>query len=217
MSPVVPRDIVVGRAGGGFHRLRLRPCTRVDVRQLTGVWAPALELGPAGWLDREWSWGGLDASDQLAFDVNPVCWVLADEAEPDASGDVLGILVTTGVIDPGLALLDTAQIGTGGVVWVEYIAIAPSIRPDCPVRECRQVLLKGLGPSLMAAAIQRSLALGCEGRVGLHAEGDGAKRTYKEKWGMQELPEANHPAGGRFPVFFGSATWARTFMEQRKA
>jgi hypothetical protein len=179
------------------------------------VWAPILDRGPRTWLDRDWSWETLDASDQLAFDVDPEWLVLADEVEPDSKGDILGILVTTGPIAPTDASLDIGTIGDGSLAWVEYIAIAPSVRPDCPALDRRGIMLKRVGAQLMLAAIKRSRSLGCDGRLGLHAEGDVAKRAYGA-WNMQELPEALHPAGGSFPVFFGSADWARDFTERRK-
>lgn len=193
----------------------LRPCTAVDVDALVEVWAPILEIGPRSWLDRDWMWETLDAADQVAFDASPACLVLADEVEEGAPRDLLGVLVTTGPITPSRAKLDTASVGEGGIVWVEYVAIAPGLRPHCPAQHRRAGGLKGVGTQLMIAAIRRSEELGCEGRVGLHAEGEDSRRKYQD-WGMEELAEAPHPAGGRFPVFFGSAAWARGFMERRR-
>jgi hypothetical protein len=42
--------------------------------------------------------------------------------------------------------------------------------------------------------------LGFQRRIGLHAEGDGARETYTTKWGMRDLGEAVHRAGGAYPV-----------------
>jgi hypothetical protein len=211
---VAARDVLVARNGGGVHRLRIRACTTADRRVLVAVWAPILDRGPRTWLDRDWSWEALDTQDPLAFDVDPEWLVLADEVEPDAKGDILGTLMTTGPITPTDASLDVATIGDGSLAWVEYIAIAPSIRPDCPTLDRREIMLKRVGAQLMVAAIKRSRSLGCDGRIGLHAEGDVAKHVYSA-WERQELPEAAHPAGGSYPVFFGSADWARDFAERR--
>jgi len=192
----------------------LRLCTPADKRVLVEVWAPILDRGPQEWLDRDWTWNALHAPDQLAFNVAPEWLVLADEVEPDAKGDLIGALVTTGPLSPPDASLDIKTVGDETFAWVEYVAIAPSIRKNCPALDRRKVLLKGVGSQLMMAAIRRSQSLGCNGRVGLHAEGAVAKEAYRA-WNMQELPEAPHPAGGRFPVFFGSADWALKFAERR--
>lgn len=162
-------------------------------------------------------WDGLDAPGQVAFPLSPAEWIVAaDEVETDARGDLLGVLVTTGPIMPAPPALDPAAFGGAQVVWVEYIAIAPSVREDCPEEDRRDVLLMGIGYQLMLAAITRSEQLGCEGRIGLHAEGRGATKKYKDRWKMIELPAAPHPADGKIlPVFFGSDTWARTFKAKR--
>jgi GNAT superfamily N-acetyltransferase len=212
---VVSRDVFVVAADGGNHRLQLRTCVPADVDVFLGIWAPMLERGPKQWLDRGWSWEKLDAADQLAFDASPEWLVLADEVEEGAPRDLLGVLVTTGPITPAVASLDVGTVGEGGIVWVEYVAIAPAIRGDCPALDRRGVRLKGVGAQLMLAAIQRSKELGCRGRVGLHAEGEVARRAYND-WEMDELRDAPHPTGGFFPVFFGSADWALGFTGRGK-
>jgi hypothetical protein len=173
-----------------------------------------LERGPSEWLDRDWCWNGLDAADQLAFKVLPEWLVVADEVEADAQHDLLGVLVTTGPIAPSHAALDPAVVGSARMMWVEYIAIAPSVRDECPEQDRRGMVLKGVGQQLMLAAILRSERMGCDGRIGLHAEGDKAIHTYRERWKMHELPEAPHPTGGSFPIFFGSAEWAQEFRSK---
>lgn len=178
-------------------------------------WAVALERGPSGWVGRGWRWGRLDAPDELAFKVDPEWIVAADEVEADALRDILGVLVTTGPITPAPPWLDPSVVGSARLVWVEYIAIAPSIRDDCPDGDRRGMVLKGIGTQLMLAAITRSERLGCEGRVGLHAEGEKARSTYT-KWKMREFPEAPHPAGDSFPIFVGSAEWAQAFKVKFK-
>jgi hypothetical protein len=64
----------------------------------------------------------------------------------------------------------------------------------------------------MLCAIARSVELNCNGRIGLHAEGTVAQAIY-QKWRMRLLPDAPHPTGGTFPVFFGDAAWARDFQK----
>ncbi len=210
---VTVRHVLMLRDDGCTHRVSLRLCTPTDKRVLVEAWAPILDRGPRAWLDRGWSWVALDAPDQLAFNVDPEWLVLADDVELDAKGDLIGTLVTTGPISPADASLKTESIGDEDLVWVEYVAIAPSLRKNCPDLDRRKVLLKPVGSQLMIAAIRRSESVGCDGRVGLHAEGAVAEETY-EAWGMQRLPAAPHPAGGAFPVFFGSADWAQGFIKK---
>jgi len=209
------RDAFVARADKTPYQVRTRTCTAADARALDVSWTPVFERGPRSWLDRDWRRGGLDAPTELAFRVNPAWAVMTDEVEPDAQGDLLGVLVTTGPIAVRTAGLDVEVVGEEPVVWVEYIAIAPGLRPDCPPLDQRKILLKGVGPALMLCAIERSIALGCNGRIGLHAEGPVAQAAYL-KWKMRPLPEAPHPAGGSFPVFLGDADWAREFRSERE-
>jgi GNAT superfamily N-acetyltransferase len=212
---VINWDVLVIAEGGRPYRLRLRDCTAADVDALQGVWEPILERGPRHWLDRDWHWDRLDAAEELAFDVDPEWLVLADDVEQAGARDLLGVLVTTGPVTPAQASLEAAVVGDGGIVWVEYVAIAPSIRDDCPTLDRRSAQLKGVGAQLMMAAIERSKDLGCAGRVGLHAEGEVAVRAYT-KWEMLKFPDASHPTGGRFPVFFGDAAWAKDFDARRR-
>jgi hypothetical protein len=210
---VTIQHVLLLRSDEGTHRASLRPCTPADKRVLVEVWAPLLDRGPRGWLDREWRWDALDAPNQLAFNVDPEWFVLADEVEPDSRGDLIGTVVTTGPISPADASLDIKTVGTESVVWVEYVAMAPSNRKNCPDADRWKVLLKPVGWHLMIAAIRRSQRLGCNGRIGLHAEGEVAEQTYLG-WKMQKLPDAPHPAGGAYPIFFGSAKWAQEFMKR---
>lgn len=204
------REAFVARADRTPYRVRLRACTSADRRTLDVTWAPVLDRGPRAWLDRDWAWSALDALEELAFDVNPEWIVAVDAVEPGALGDILGTLVTTGPIPAEQTGIALELVGTEPLVWVEYIAIAPSLRPDCPPPDRRASPLKGLGPVLMFHAIERSRALGCDGRIGLHAEGPVAQAAYL-KWKMRLLPDAPHPTGGNFPVFLGDAEWARNF------
>jgi hypothetical protein len=207
---MIARDALVVRSDGLRHRVRLRTCTTGDVRVLCTTWPPVFDQGPAEWLDREWRWDALDDPEQLAFRESLEWIVAVDEAEAGAEGGVLGVLVTTGAITVAEAALDPAVVGERPLVWVEYIAISPTLRPECPPFDRRQPLLKGVGRTLMLCAIERSVGLGCDGRIGLHAEGAGARDTYL-RWKKQNLPDAPHPAGGTYPVFFGDADWARGF------
>lgn len=206
----MPHDALIVRADRTPYRVRVRRCTASDARALDLGWPPILERGPRTWLDRQWSWGALDAPEELAFDEDPEWIVAVDEVEEGASGDHLGVLVTTGPIAVQAAGLDASVVGAEPVVWVEYIAIAPTLRPDCPPLDRRKIQLKGVGQALMLHAIERSVALECQGRIGLHAEGPVAQAAYL-KWKMRPLPEAPHPTGGMFPVFFGDADWAKSF------
>lgn len=137
--------------------------------------------------------------------------MLADEVESTARGELFGVLVTTGPATAKQAGIDMLPGMDGELIWVEYIAIAPSLRPDCPAPYRRKPRVKGVGPQLMRAAIARSEALGLSGRIGLHAEGDGARETYTTKWNMRYLGEAIHRAGGAYPVCCGDAAWAAQF------
>lgn len=205
------RDVPVVRSDRSICVVRVRACVGRDVRRIDATWLPLFERGPASWLDREWRWDALDDAGELAFAVQPEWAIVVDEVGPEATGDVLGVLVTTGPVDVVTAALDPAEVGEQPLLWLEYIAIAPTIRPDCPAPDRRPIVLKGLGRVLMARAIERSRALGCDGRIGLHAEGEVAFRTYAEQWRMRQLADARHPTGGTFPVFFGDADWARGF------
>lgn len=188
------------------YRVRLRPGSAKDRTSLMATWGPVFRRGPDEWLDRGWPWDELGIA-ELAFSANPEWVVLADEVEGAARGDLLGVLVTTAPITAEEAALDDPAAASGALLWVEYIAIAPSLRKGCPDHDQRRPFLKGVGPRLMIAAIARSRALGLDGRVGLHAEGDTACDAYV-KWEMRKLGTAIHPAGGSYPVFLGDTAWA---------
>lgn len=195
---------------GEAYKARLRRGTSTDRTALEKSWVPTLEGGPSYWLDREWPWSTFGTSD-LHLDLNPEWLVLADELEPEASGELFGVLVTTGPATVEQAGIQELLEAENALLWVEYIAIAPSLRPDCPLHRRRKPCVKVVGPQLMRAAIARSEALGQSGRIGLHAEGDGARETYTAKWRMRFLGNAEHRAGGAYPVCFGDAEWAAQF------
>jgi hypothetical protein len=200
---------------GGAYRARFRMGTAADRRALVGSWLPMLARGPAHWLDREWPWDTFGA-DELHGDLNPEWLVLADELEQGASGELFGVLVTTGPMSARHAGIEHLLAVDGGFFWVEYIAVAPSLRKNCPLPLRRRPWLRVVGPSLMKAAIARSKALGMEGRLGLHAEGELARLTYgAENWNMDYLGEAAHRAGDAYPVYFGDAAWAVEFCAER--
>jgi hypothetical protein len=208
-------EVQLADEGGQPYRAILRPGTEEDRRRLVRSWGPLLSRGPDEWLDREWLWEEFGIA-ELAFpDRNPEWLVIADEVELQrgARGDVLGVLVTTVPITATDAALADPAAAAAALLWVEYIANAPSLRRDCPERDRR--VLKGVGWRLMLAAIARSEAMGLGGRIGLHAEGTVAYKAYKS-WDMRELPEAPHPAGGNFPVFFGDAAWACEYRARRQ-
>jgi hypothetical protein len=198
-------EVTLQDEGKSPYRALIRPGDAKDRARLTRSWGPVLERGPERWLDREWRWSELGSA-ELAFSRNPELLVLSDEIELGARGDLLGILVTTAPITPQEAALDAATV-SGPLLWVEYIAIAPSLRTDCPAGDRRSPVLKGVGIRLMIAAIGRSRAMGLGGRVGLHAEGALACDTYV-RWEMRQLEPAIHPAGGSYPVFLGDDAWA---------
>lgn len=200
---------------GQPYRALMRWGTAADRRHLVKTWVPVLDAGPEHWLDRDWPWGtfGEGEGGELAFpSSNPEWLVLADEVAPDARGDLLGVLVTTVPVTAADAALTDEVAASAAMVWVEYIANAPSLRGrDCPQPFRRAPFLKGIGVRLMLEAIKRSEGMGLSGRVGLHAEGTLAYDTYSTRWKMRELGKATHPAGGEFPVFFGDATWAAKY------
>ena len=204
---------VLSTETGDAYQARLRLGTPMDRIALVASWGPTLERGPVHWQDREWPWRTFGATD-LHLDVKPQWLVLADEVEPTARGELFGVLVTTGPSTANQAGISDLLEMDSELIWVEYIAIAPSLRPDCPAPYRRKPRVKGIGPRLMRAAIARSEALGLSGRIGLHAEGDGARETYKTKWGMRDLGEAVHRAGGAYPVCFGDAAWAAQFCSE---
>jgi len=207
-------EVQLADESGQPYRALIRPGTERDRRHLVKSWRPVLSRGPEHWLDREWAWEQFGAA-ELAFPNNPEWLVLTDELEREARGDVLGVLVTTVPVSAAEAALTDRAAAAQAMLWVEYIAIAPSLRkPDCPPQDRRVPFLKAIGVRLMLAAIMRSEVMQLGGRIGLHAEGTIAYETYT-RWNMRELGKALHPAGGRFPVFFGDATWAREYREQR--
>lgn len=187
------------------YRALLRRGNARDRARLIKSWGPVLERGPEQWLDRDWPWGALGIDD-LAFNETPELLVLSDELEGSARGDLLGVLVTTAPVTAQEAALDAA-IASGPLLWVEYIAIAPSLRRDCPEHDRRVPILKGVGARLMIAAIARSRSMGLGGRLALHAEGAVACDAY-DSWEMRQLGPAIHPAGGSYPVFLGDDAWA---------
>lgn len=207
-------EVTLADEGGHPYRVCIRPGNAKDRDGLVKSWGPVLNRGPEQWLDRDWPWEEFGIA-ELAFSVaNPEWLMLADEIEADARGDGLGVLVTTAPVTAQEAGLNDATAASGALLWVEYIAIAPSLRRDCPQRDRRVPFLKGVGFRLMVAAIERSVAMGLGGRLGLHAEGSVACSAYKN-WNMRELGPVIHPAGGEFPVFFGDAAWATAYLMKR--
>jgi hypothetical protein len=205
------RQVELITGTGAAYGACLRLGTPKDRTTLEKSWLPTLERGPATWLDRDWPWPTFGTSD-LHLDENPEWLVIADELGPTPSGELLGVLVTTGPATAQKVGIDELlEMNGNSMMWVEYIAIAPSLRPDCPARYRRKSPVKAVGPQLMRAAIARSEALGNGGRIGLHAEGDGARDTYTVKWRMRGLGNATHRAGGAYPVCFGDAAWAAEF------
>ena len=207
----MPRQVEIITGTGTAYPACLRPGTPADRTELEKAWLPLLERGPATWLDREWPWRTFGLSD-LHFDENAEWLVIADELGTTPSGEFFGVLVTTGPATAQQVGIDELlEMDGESMMWVEYIAIAPSLRRDCPAQFRRKSLVKAVGPQLMRAAISRSEALGCGGRICLHAEGDDARETYTTKWRMRGLGYATHRVGGAYPVCFGDAGWAAEF------
>ncbi|MEP7123069.1 MAG: hypothetical protein ABJE95_19230 [Byssovorax sp.] len=202
------RQVEIVTETGIAYQACLRSGTSADRADLEKLWLPMLERGPETWLDRDWPWRTFGISD-LHLDENSDWLVLADELEAGASGELFGVLVTTGPATTQQLGLDALLPANHRLLWLEYVAIGPSIRPDCPSRDRRQQRVKGVGRQLMCAAIDRSFDLGVDGKIGLHAEGPSA--NVYTGWGMRRIGNAAHRAGGSFPVFFGDATWAAGF------
>lgn len=209
-APGVAQEAFIADSSGRPYRVEIGLCSVVERRRLAASWGSILAGGPAIWLDRDWNWDQLDALDQLAFAIDPEWLVMRDVIEPGALRDFLGVLVTTGPVPTAAAGLESGIVGGESVLWVEYLAIAPSIRANCPAASRREPSVKAVGQALMRVAIERSLRLGCNGRIALHAEGSVATSAYA-KWGMASLGDRPHPTGGSFPVCFGSADWANGF------
>lgn len=210
-------EVQLADEGKEPYRALIRPGTVADRAALVRHWAPVLTRGPSTWLDRDWPWETFGETD-LAFDCNPEWLVLVDELASEARGDVLGVLVTTVPVSAREASLDDPSAAPSTLLWLEYIAIAPGLRPDCPARDRRSPVLKGVGVQLMLRAICRSEDQGLGGQLALHAEGEVACSTYG-RWKMRPFGDAAHPAGGRFPVFLGDSAWAQQFradMERRQ-
>lgn len=208
----MPEEVEIITAAGAAYRARIRLGTASDRRTIVQSWVPVLDRGPSHWLDRDWPWETFGDGD-LHIDLSPEWLVIADEIEAEPSGEIFGVLVTTGPTTARQAGIGELPGMAGeSMLWVEYIAIAPTIRlPDCSLLDRRKTHVKAVGPQLMRAAIARSGALGAGGRIGLHAEGDGARETYTKRWDMRDLGEATHRAGGAYPVCFGDAAWAAKF------
>ncbi len=196
---------------GATYRALLRPGTPADRVALVKSWAPLLERESAIWLDWEWPWKTFGTSD-LHLDQNPEWLVITDELESEESDELFGVLVTTGPTTAQQAGIEELLGPNARLLWVEYIAIAPAIRPNCPYSDQRKPRVKGVGRQLMCAAVARSVDLDLEGKIGLHAEGPSAN-TYTA-WGMHSVGNAGHRAGGSFPVFFGDAMWATGFIDR---
>lgn len=211
--PTMSQREVTLSCDGRPYRASIRCQTKQDTRVLVEIWAPALDRGPSNWLDREWTWHNLVG--ESAFPTGCESLVIADDVENECRGDILGILVTTGPHEPATVGLP-ASGSDSSLLWVEYIAIAPSLRDDCPSTDARQPRLTLIGPQLMLSAIQRSSELGCTSRLGLHAEGEKAQKAYL-KWGMKQFPAGAHPCGGSYPVFYGDSAWAESFQNRLEA
>ena len=208
----MPHEVEILTGGGVPHRARIRLGTASDRLTLMKSWVPVLNRGPTHWLDRLWPWMTFGDGD-LHIELGSEWLVIADEVEPGSSSEIFGVLVTTGPTTAQEAGIgDLPGMAGESMLWVEYIAIAPSIRlPDCPLPDRRTTHVMAVGPQLMRAAITRSYALGTDGRIGLHAEGDGARKIYTKKWKMRDLGVATHRTGDAYPVCFGDAAWAVEF------
>jgi len=184
----------------------IRDANQADKQALLTHWAPKLRAGPPKWLDRLWNWDELDNPTELACKEKPRWLVLAAE-----DGELFGTLVISGPI----ALRELVPgASSEPYLWIEYLAIAPSIRRDCPPGFVRAQRVVPVGVRLMQVVIELSVERGAGGRVALHAEGDIAIDTYK-KWEMRRLPErARHPSDGElYWVFVGDEDWAQTFSQ----
>lgn len=193
------------------YRLLLRQWKPKDTVALMDTWVPVLNRGPKTWRDREWSWECL--AEKVAYNKGLEALVLADEIEDDSRKEIAGILITTGPHQPpGVGL--NHEIISGPLMWLEYIAIAPFHRRDCQRADVKLVRLKLIGSELMRVAIGRSIALGCNGTIGLHADGVEAQNVYVE-WGLKQFPDTIHPDDGEpYPVFFGDNVWADGFQKK---
>lgn len=206
----MPQQVEIFTEGGDPYQAQVRPGTQADRQMLVKLWAPLLDRERAMWPDWEWPWQTLGKSD-LHLDDNPELLVLADELEPGSSGELFGVMVTTGPTTAQQAGLGLLLAATVRLLWLEYISTAPSIRRECPSNDQRQPRVKGVGRALMCAAIGRSFDLRLDGAIGLHAEGRSADTYGARGWGMRNIGDADHRAGGSFPVFFGDASWAADF------
>lgn len=204
----MPGEVLLLCDGGEKRRAIVRQAIEADTRVFVGAWAPLLERGPAHWLDSQWRWDNLLDESQLAFSTGSELLVLVDV---ELAGQIWGVVATSGPHEIDKTGLDEKVVGLEKVLWLEYIAIAPALRKDCPESDRSAIKLRGLGAMLMRQAIERSQALGCQGRIALHAEGGSAIAAY-ERWEMQCLPEAPHPAGGAYPIYFGDQRWAEDFL-----
>ncbi len=213
-SAIVVEAIWLADEAGTGHRVSLRSVDDSVAAQLARMWEPLLSSGRETWTDRDWDYRCLTA--EAAFDVGHQWVVLVDDIEPDARHDIVGTLFTSGPVSlrdlPGFALADGVSALTASVLWIENIAITPTLRDNVGVA-ARQPKLRGVGAQLRRLAIQRSAAMGCGGRVALHAAGSESPAVYRS-WTMTEVGAHKHPKAETYPVFYGDEAWAIRMLEK---
>lgn len=156
---------------------------------LVRTWLPLLDSTEED--DRTWDWRG--KRDEPCF---------ARELEHLAlrrGADIEGVLMTSiAAPPPGPSLFKS-------LLYIEYLVVAPWNRAHLTARQ----RFKGVGPTLMRHAVHRSIALGHEGRIGLHSE-PRAVQFYEAKAKLTN--RGSDLAEGMRDYFEGDSDWADMFL-----
>jgi hypothetical protein len=127
----MPEEVELITETRAAYRGILRPGTPADRVALVKSWAPLLERERATWLDWEWPWQTFGTSDLHLEGLNPDWLVIADELESEASGELFGVLVTTGPATARQAGVEELLGPDARLLWVDLQRAAQATCEGC--------------------------------------------------------------------------------------
>jgi hypothetical protein len=156
---------------------------------LVQTWLPL--LAPTEEDDRTWDWHGKHREPCFVQELEHLALLRGDDIE--------GVLMTSiATQPPGPSQLQS-------LLYIEYLVVAPWNRAHLTTSQ----RFKGVGPTLMRHAVHRSVALGHEGRIGLHSE-PRAVQFYEKK--AKLMNRGSDLVEGMRDYFEGDSDWADMFL-----
>lgn len=145
------------------------------------AWQPILALHKQD--DAGWDWGELlrEAAESEALQVGRY-----ENYALECAGDLQALMQIE-------LVAHQSRVDGGRIVYVEYLATAPSNRDDIQ----KPPRFRGCGSAMLAMALARSRDFGYPVRVGLHSK-PGAEGFYRKKKLVDHGPD---PAEGGFRYF----------------